>query len=91
MYAIAIISTRDSCLHFLNRSIHFFPKTEIPQKPREQWLIKIYVPFIDEISGLAMIKLLDLITDCTNMIKSKAVVHPGVIVMKYQQTSAEIE
>ena len=24
-----IISTRDSCLHFLNRSIPFFPKVEV--------------------------------------------------------------
>ena len=29
------------------------------------------MPFIDEMSGLAMIKLLDLKTGCTNMIKVK--------------------
>ena len=64
-----VISTRDSCLHFLNRSIHFFPKTDIHLKSREQRFIKIDVPFIDEMFGLAMIKLLDLKTGCTNTIK----------------------
>ena len=28
-------------------------------KPREQWFIKIEAPFIDEISGLAIVKMLD--------------------------------
>ena len=43
----------------LNRYIPFSPKTDIPLMPREERFIKINVPFIDEISGLAMIKLLD--------------------------------
>ena len=50
-----VISTRDSCLHFLNRSIPFFPKTSVPLKPRKQRSVKIDVPCIGEISGLAMI------------------------------------
>ena len=64
-----VISTRDSCLHFLNRSIPFFPRTDILLKPREQRFIKIDMPFIDEISELAMIKLLDLNTGCNKTIK----------------------
>ena len=60
MYQIEeIISTRDSCLLFLNRSISFYPKTDVLLKPREQRFIKIYVPFINEFSGLVMIKLPD--------------------------------
>ena len=54
-----VISTRDSCLHFPNRYIPFFPKTDVLLKPREPRFIKIDVPFIDEKSGLTMIKLLD--------------------------------
>ena len=46
-----VISTRDSCLPFMNRSIPSFPKTNVLLKSREQRLIKIDVPFIDEISG----------------------------------------
>ena len=42
-------------------------------RPKEQRLMKIDVPFIGEISGLAMIKLLDLKTGCTNTIKVKFV------------------
>ena len=55
-----LISTRESCFDFLNISTAFFPKTDIPLKPRELKFIKIGMPFIDEISGLAMIKLLNI-------------------------------
>ena len=72
MYEIeGVISTRDSCLHFLNRSIPFLPKTDVPVKPRKQRFIKIDVPFINEMSRLAMIKLLDIKTGHTNAIKVK--------------------
>ena len=56
VYEIGVISTRDLCLHFLNRLIPIFRRTDILLKPREQRFIKIDMPFIDEISGLAMIK-----------------------------------
>ena len=36
-----IISTRETCLHILNRSIPFFPKTELPPRHREQSFIKL--------------------------------------------------
>ena len=58
------------CLHFLNRSIPFFPKTDVLLKPREQSFIKIDVPSIDEISELDMTKLPNLKT-CTNSMKVK--------------------
>ena len=54
-----IINSRESCFSFLNRSIHFFPKEQVILKPREQQFIKIEVPFVDEISGLAIVKILD--------------------------------
>ena len=72
MYEIeGVISTKDSYLHFLNRCIPFFPKTDVLLKPREQRFIEIDVPFIDKIPGLAKVKLLDLKTGCTNTIKVK--------------------
>ena len=40
-------------------SLPIFPKECIILKPKEQKLIKVKVPFIDEISGLAIIKILD--------------------------------
>ena len=80
MYKIAgIISTSDLCLHFLNTSILFYTKMEILLKPRKQRLITIDVPFTDDISGLAMIKLLDLKTGFTNMINVKFIRNTGFL------------
>ena len=47
------------CLSFLNRSLSFSPKEQVTLKPREQLFIKIEPSFIDEISGLAIAKMLD--------------------------------
>ena len=51
-----VIESRDSCLSFLNRSIPFFAKEEVEVKPKEQKLITIEAPFLEEISGMAMTK-----------------------------------
>ena len=40
-------------------------------KPKEQKLIKVEAPFIDEISGLAIVKILDGSTYSTMLIKLK--------------------
>ena len=44
---------------YLNRSIPIYPEREIILKPNEQKLVKVKVPFMDEISGLAIIKIID--------------------------------
>ena len=54
-----VIDSRDSCLCFLNRSISFFAKEAIEVQQKEQKLITIEAPFIEEISGVAITKLLD--------------------------------
>ena len=53
-----IINSRKSYLSFLNRSVPFFLKEDVILKPRKQKFIKKEVPFIDEISGLVLVKLL---------------------------------
>ena len=53
-----IINLRESHFSFLNRSIPFFSKEQVILKPREQRLIKIEVPSVDEISGLVIVKML---------------------------------
>ena len=53
------IASRDSCLSFLNRSISFFAKEEVEVKPKEQKFITIEALFIEEISGMAITKLLN--------------------------------
>ena len=58
-----------NCFKFLNRSLPIFPKECIVLKPKEQKLIIVKAPFIDEISGLAIIKILDGSTYSTMLIK----------------------
>ena len=42
-------------------------------KPREQWFIKIEAPFVDGISGLVVVKMLDKKAQNTMMLKPKFV------------------
>ena len=55
----------------MNSSLPIFPKEHIVLKPKEQKLIKVKAPFIDEISGLAIIKILDGNTYSTMLLKLK--------------------
>ena len=66
-----VINSRDCCFKFLNRSVPIFPEKEVILKPNEQKLIKVKAPFIDEISGMAIIKILDGGTYSTLLIKLK--------------------
>ena len=66
-----VINSWDCCFSFLNRSIPFFPEEHTVLKPKEQKLIKIQAPFIDEISGLDIIKILDKNIQNTMMLKLK--------------------
>ena len=56
-----VINSQD-CFKFLNRSLPIIPKELVIIKPKEQKLIRVTAPFIDEISGLAVIKILDVST-----------------------------
>ena len=66
-----VINSWDCCFKFLNRSLPIFPKECIILKSKEQKLIKVKAPFIDEISGLAIIKILDGSTYSTMLLKLK--------------------
>ena len=48
-----------------------FPKEKIILKSREQKLVKIEAPFSDEILGLAIVKLLDKLTQSVIVLKVK--------------------
>ena len=54
-----MIGSRDPCVSFLYRSISFFTKEQVEVKSREKKLITIEAPFLEEISGMAITKLLD--------------------------------
>ena len=55
----------------MNRSVAFFPREKVEVKPKEQKLIVVEAPFIEEISGIAIIKLLDVKEQIALMIKLK--------------------
>ena len=68
-----IIDMQDSSFRFLNRSIPFFSKEQTVVKPKERKFVKIEAPFIDEISGHAIVKMLDNEGQCTIVLKLKFV------------------
>ena len=66
-----VINSRDCCSKFLNRSVPIYPEKEIILKLNEQKLVKVKAPFIYEISGMTIIKILDGGTYSTPLIKLK--------------------
>ena len=66
-----VINSRDCQFELLNRSVPVYPEKEVILKPDEQKLVKFRAPFIDEISGLAIIKIIDGGTYSTLLLKLK--------------------
>ena len=66
-----VINSMDCCFKFVNRSVPIFPEKNVMLKPNEQNLIKVKAPFVDEISGIAIVKILDGGTHSTLLIKLK--------------------
>ena len=82
------ISSQECCLSFLNRSVLIFPKERIILKPKEQKLGKVDTPLLDEISGLAIIKLLDMLTQ--SIIKLKVKFTRNAVILDVTNNSSEI-
>ena len=74
-----LINSRDCCFKFLNRSVPIFPEKEVILKPNEQKLIKVKAPFVDEISGMAIIKILDGGIYSTLLIKLKFMCNKAIL------------
>ena len=77
-----VINSRDGCFEFLNRSVPIYPKEEIILKLDEQKLVKVKAPFIDEISGLTIIKIIDGGTYSTLFIKLKFTCNKAILGIK---------
>ena len=77
-----VINSRDCQFEFLNRSVPIYPEKEIILKPDEQKLVKVRAPFIDEILGLAIIKIIDGSTNSTLLIKLKFTCNKAVLDIK---------
>ena len=54
-----VIYLHESCFNFLNRSISFFSREQIILKPKEQKYIIVEALFVEEISGMTIVKMLD--------------------------------
>ena len=74
-----VINSGDCCFKFLNRSVPIYPENKIVLKPNEQKLVKVKAPLGDEISGMAIIKILDGSTDNTLLIKLKFMCNKAVL------------
>ena len=54
-----VIDSRESCFRFLSRSIPIFPREQVVVKPGEKKLIPIETSFVEEISEMAIVKIVD--------------------------------
>ena len=77
-----VIDSRESCFSFLSRSIPFFPTTTVEIAPASQKIVMVDAPFVEELSGMAMIKILDMKEQTTSMIKLKFIQNKAVLKIK---------
>ena len=66
-----VIDSRESYFSFLSRSIPFFPVMTVEIAPASQKMVMVDAPFVEELLGMAMVKILDMKEQTTNMIKLK--------------------
>ena len=77
-----VIDSRESCFSFPSRSIPFFLVMTAEIAPASQKMVMIDAPFIEELSGMAMVKILDMKEQTTNMIKLKFIWNKVVLMIK---------
>ena len=81
-----VINSRDCCFKFLNRSIPVYPEKEVILKPNEQKLVKVKALLVDEISGMAIIKIIDGGTYSTLLIELEFTRNTAILDMKRKDT-----
>ena len=77
-----VIDLRESYFSFLSRSIPFFPVTTVEVAPASQKMVMVDAPFVEELSGMAMVKILDMKEQTTNIIKLKFIWNKAVLKIK---------
>ena len=77
-----VIDSRESCFSFLSRSIPFFPEMTVEIAPASQKMVMVDAPFVQELSDMAMLKILDMKEQTTNMIKLKFIQNKVVLKVK---------
>ena len=73
-----VIDKQDTCFSFLSISIPFFPVTAVDIAPKTQKMVVIEAPFIEELSRMAIVKILDMKEQVTSMIKLKFIRNKAV-------------
>ena len=66
-------------LSFLSRSIPFSPVTAVEIAPKMQRMVVIKAAFIEELSGMAIVKILDVKEQSMSMIKLKFIRNKAVL------------
>ena len=74
-----MIDSRDSCFSFLSRLIPFFLITAVEIACKMQKMVVIEAPFIEELLGMAIIKILDMKKQATGMTKVKFIKNKAVL------------
>ena len=74
-----VIDSQDSCFSFLSRSVPFSPVTAVEIAPKMQKMVVIEAPFVEELSGMAVVKILGMREQATSMIKLKFIRNKAVL------------
>ena len=77
-----VIDSRESCFSFQSRSIPYFPATTVEIAPASQKMVMVNAPFVEELPGMAMLKILNMKEQTTNMIKVKFIQNKAVLKIK---------
>ena len=72
-------TSRESSFRFLSRSIPIFPRKEVIVKLGEKKLILIESPFLEEISGMAIVKIIDQGQKMPMMLKLKFIRNKAIL------------
>ena len=63
----------------MNNNNPFFPVATVEIAPKSQKMVVVEAPFIEELSGMAMVKILDMKEQTTNMTKLKFIQNKAVL------------
>ena len=74
-----MIDSQDSCFSFLSRLIPLSPVAAVEIAPKTQKMVMIEAPFIEELSGMAVVIILNMKEQTTNMIKLKFLRNKAVL------------
>ena len=77
-----VIDSHESCFSFSKQIYSNFPMTTVEIAPASQKMVMVDAPFVEELSGMAMVKILDMKEQTTNMVKLKFVWNKAVFKIK---------